>query len=50
MAVSNSAGKSKLSYKDLRDLVLSDEICRKDVGETSDSGGALNLETRGRTP
>jgi hypothetical protein len=48
MAVSNSAGKSKLSYEDVRDLILSEEICRKDAGETSSSAAALNLATRGR--
>jgi hypothetical protein len=48
MAMSNSTGKSKLSYEDIRDLILSEEICRKDVGETSGFGVALNLEARGR--
>jgi ribosomal protein L19E len=48
MAVSNSAGKSKLSYEDVRDLVLGEEVRRKDAGETSSSGAALNLEERGR--
>ena len=49
MAVSNSTGKSKLSNEDVRDLVLSDEVHRKDSGETSSSGAALNLEARGRS-
>jgi hypothetical protein len=31
MAVSNSAGKSKLSYEDVRDLVLGEEVCMKDA-------------------
>jgi len=48
MAVSNSAGKSKLSYEDVRDLVLGEEVRRKDAGETSGSGAALNLEEKGR--
>jgi hypothetical protein len=48
MAVSNSAGKSKLSYEDVRNLVLSEEVRKKDSGETSSSGAALNLEARGR--
>lgn len=48
MAVSNSAGKSKLKYEDIRDLILSEEVRRRDAGETSSSGSALNLETRGR--
>ena len=48
MTVSNSTGKEKLKYNDIRDLILAEEICRKDVGETSESSSALNLETRGR--
>ena len=48
MAVSNSTGKEKLKYNDIRDLILAEEIHRKDAGETSGSGFALNLETRGR--
>ena len=48
MAVSNSTGKEKLKYNDIRDLILAEEIRRKDAGETSGSGSALNLETRGR--
>jgi hypothetical protein len=48
MAVSNSASKSKLSYEDVKDLVLGEEVRRKDVGETSASSAALNLEEMGR--
>ena len=48
MAVSNSTGKEKLKYNDIRDLILAEEIRRKDAGESSGSGFALNLETRGR--
>jgi hypothetical protein len=48
MAVSNSAEKSKLSYEDVRDLVLSEEVHRKDASETSGFGTTLNLEVRGR--
>ena len=48
MAVSNSIGKEKLKYNDIRDLVLAEEIHKRDVGETSGSSSALNLETRGR--
>ena len=48
MAVSNSTGKEKLKYNDIRDLILAEEIRRKDAGETSGFGSALNLETRGR--
>ena len=48
MVVSNSIGKEKLKYNDIRDLILTEEIHRRDAGETSRSGSALNLETRGR--
>ena len=48
MAVSNSTGKEKLKYNDIQDLILAEEICRRDVGETSRSVFSLNLETRGR--
>ena len=48
MAVSNSTGKEKLKYNDIRDLILAKEICRRDAGETSGSGSTLNLEIRGR--
>ena len=48
MAVSNSTGKEKLKYNDRQDLILAEEIRRRDVGETSGSSSALNLETRGR--
>ena len=48
MVVSNSIGKEKLKYNDIRDLILTEEIHRRDAGKTSRSGSALNLETRGR--
>ena len=48
MTVSNSTGKEKLKYNVIRDLILVEEIRRRDVGETLGSGSALNLETRGR--
>ena len=48
MAVSNSTGKEKLKYNDIRDLNLAEEIRKRDAGETSGSDSALNLETRGR--
>ena len=48
MAVSNSTRKEKLKYNDIRDLILDEEIRRKDADETSGSDYALNLETRGR--
>ena len=48
MVVNNSIGKEKLKYNDIRDLILVEEICRRDADETSRSGSALNLETRDR--
>ncbi|RVW14238.1 Retrovirus-related Pol polyprotein from transposon TNT 1-94 [Vitis vinifera] len=38
MAVGNSTGKEKLKYNDIRDLILTKEIRRRDAGETSRSG------------
>ncbi|RVX14680.1 Retrovirus-related Pol polyprotein from transposon TNT 1-94 [Vitis vinifera] len=35
--------KGKLKYNDIRDLILAEEIRRRDAGETSGSGSALNL-------
>ena len=49
MAVSNSIRKEKLKYNNIRDLILAEEIRRRDAGETSGSGFALNLETRDRS-
>ena len=48
MIVSNSTGKEKLNYNDIRDLILAEEIRKRDAGETLGFGSTLNLETRGR--
>ena len=48
MAVSNSIGKEKLKYNDIRDLIMDEEIHRRNAGKASESGSALNLETRGK--
>ena len=48
MAISNSTEKEKLKYNDIQDLILGEEIRRRDADETSGSSSALNLETRGR--
>ena len=48
MAVSNSTGNEKLRYNDIRDLIMAEEIRKRDAGETSGFGSALNLETKGR--
>ena len=48
MAVSNSTGKEKLKYNDIRDLILAEEIRRRDASETLGFGSALNLKARGK--
>ena len=48
IAVSNSTGKEKLKYNDIRDLILAEEIRKRNAGETLRSNSTLNLETRGR--
>ena len=48
MVVSNSTGKKKLKYNDIRDLILAEEIRRRDASENSRSSSALNLKIRGR--
>ena len=48
MAVSNSTGKEKLKYNDIRDLILAEEIRRRNASETSGFGSTLNLKTRDR--
>ncbi|KAL6331348.1 hypothetical protein AAG906_011285 [Vitis piasezkii] len=46
MAVSNSTGKEKLKYNDIRDLILAEEIRRRDAGETSGSEVMTEIQTR----
>ena len=48
MAVSNFAGKSKLKYDDIRDLILSEEVRRRDAGINNAQDQALIMENRGR--
>ena len=48
MTIRNSTGKEKLKYNDIGDLILAEEIRRRDAGETLRSGSVLNLETRSR--
>ena len=48
MVVSNSTGKKKLKYNDIRDLILAEEIRRRDASENSRFSSALNLKIRGR--
>ncbi|KAI3462293.1 hypothetical protein Pfo_018956 [Paulownia fortunei] len=46
-AVSSSSGSNKLKFDDVRDLVLSEEIRRRESGESSTSS-VLHTELRGR--
>ena len=48
MAVSNSARKSKLKYEDIRDLILSEKVRRRDAGISNAQDQALVMENRGR--
>ena len=48
MAVNNSAGKSKLKYDNIQDLILSEEVCRRDAGIRNAQDQALVMENRGR--
>jgi hypothetical protein len=48
MAVSSSTGKSNLKYEDIRDLILSEEMRRRDSSEASCSDAVLNLRKKGR--
>ena len=50
MAVSSKQfyKKRKLKYNDIQDLMLVEEIRRRDVDKTLGSSSTLNLETRGR--
>ena len=48
MAVSNYIGKEKLNYNNIQDLILAEEIHRRDASETLGSSFTLNLEIGGR--
>ena len=47
MVVSNSIDKTKLKYDDIRDLVLVEEVQRKDSDELQGSGSVLNVNNYG---
>jgi hypothetical protein len=49
MAVSNSTGKGKLKYDDIRDLILSEEVRRSDACIDNAEGQAFVTENRGRS-
>ena len=46
MTVSNYTGKEKLKYNDIRDLILIEEIHRREASETLGSSSTLNLKIR----
>ena len=48
LTISNSAEKTKLKYDDIRDLVLAEEVRRKDSGELLGLGSTLNVDYKGR--
>ena len=48
MVVSNSAEKSKLKYDDIQDLILREEVRRRDAGISNAQDQALVIENRGR--
>ena len=48
MAVSNSTRKSKLKYDDIRDLILSEEVCRRDANIDNVQGQAFFTENKSR--
>ena len=49
IAVSNSAGKGKLKYDDIRDLILSEEVCKRDACINNAEGHAFVIENKGRS-
>lgn len=46
MIVSNSAGKTKPKYNDIRDLILIEQMRMRDSSETSGLGSTLNIDTQ----
>ena len=51
MAVSNSTGKSKLKYDEIRDLILSEEVHRRDanIDNAQDQAFVIENKSRGRS-
>ena len=46
-AISSSCGSKKLKFDEIRDVVLSECICKREVGDSS--GSALSVDRRGRS-
>ena len=51
MVVSNSAGKNKLKYDGIRDLILSEEVRKKDANldNAQDQAFVMENKSRGRS-
>ena len=51
MAASNSAGKRKLKYGDIRDLILSEEVCTRDanIDNAQDQVSVTKNKIKGRS-
>ena len=49
MAVSNFAGKSKLKYNDIRDSILSEEVCKKDANIDNAQDQAFVMENKSKS-
>ena len=51
MAMSNSTGKSKLKYNDIQDLILGEEVRRRDanIDNAQDQAFVMKNKSRGRS-
>ena len=47
--MSNSTGKTKLKFDDIRDLILVEEVRRIDSDEFLGSGSTLNVDNQGKS-
>lgn len=48
IVLNNFLDSSKLKFNDVVRIILSEEVQRKSLGDSSVSGSALNMEKRGR--
>ena len=48
-AITNSIRNAKLKFVDVRNIILMEEVCRKDSSEVSTSNSSLNVDNRGRS-
>lgn len=49
MTISNFARKSKLTFEDVRNQLLNEDIIRKYYGQDKPGGSALSVDLRGRS-